>query len=83
MNLRSKVTLRGIFNWYDKVRHLGTFFSCNINDSTGVTHKRSYFIGYFNKLMSKFAFIQPVILSICVKHYPMDFINTVYSGINM
>ena len=30
-------------DWYDNVRHLGNFFSCNINDSTDITHKRSDF----------------------------------------
>ena len=30
------------------------FFGCHINYSTDVTHKRSDFIGYFNKLMSNF-----------------------------
>ena len=83
-------------DWYDKVRHLGNFFSCNINDSTDITHKRSDFIGYFNKLMSNFAFIQPAILSNLFKHIvvhtmvqsfgiiiPMDLINTVYSGIHL
>ena len=38
-------------DWYDKVRYLGIFFTCNLHDGTDVTHKRSKFIGYLNKLM--------------------------------
>ena len=49
-------------DWYDKVRHFGFFSSYNIIDSTDVIHKRSDFIGYFNKLISNFAYIQPEIL---------------------
>ena len=56
-------------DWYDKARHLGNLSSCNIYDSTDITHKRSDFIGYFNKLMSNFAFIHPAILSNLFKTY--------------
>ena len=43
----------------DKVRHLSNFFiSCNINENTDATHKRSN----FNKLMSNCALIQPDII---------------------
>ena len=55
-------------DWY-KVRHLCNVFSCNINDSTDITHKRSDFIGHFNKCMSNFAFIQPAILIKLFKTY--------------
>ena len=82
-------------DWYDMVRHLGNFFSCDINHITDITHKCSDCIGYFNKFMSMFAFIQPAILSnlfktYCCSYYMVqsfgiiilvDLINTVYSGI--
>ena len=64
-------------DWYDKVRHLGNFFSCNINDSTDITHKRSDCIGYFNKLMSKFAFIQPAIISNLFKTYCCSYYGSI------
>ena len=64
-------------DWYDKVRHLGIFFSCNINDSTDITHKRSDFIGYFNKLMSNFAFIQPAILRNLFKTYCCSYYGSI------
>ena len=64
-------------DWYDKVRQLGNFFGCNINDSTDITHKRSDFIGYFNKLMSNFAFIQPAILSNLFKTYCCSYYGSI------
>ena len=64
-------------DWYDKVRHLGNFFSCNINDSTDITHKRSNCIGYFNKLMSHFAFIQPAILNNLFKTYCCSYYGSI------
>ena len=56
---------------------MGNFFSCNINDSTDITHKRSDFIGYFNKLMSNFAFIQPAILSNLFKTYCCSYYGSI------
>ena len=53
------------------------FFSCNINDSTDITHKRSDFIGYFDKLMSNFAFIQPAILSNLFKTYCCSYYGSI------
>ena len=64
-------------DWYDKVRHLGNFFSCNINDSIDITHKHSDFIGYFNKLMSNFAFIQSAILSNLFKTYCCSYYGSI------
>ena len=64
-------------DWYDKVRHLGIFSSCNINDSTGITHKHSDFIGYFNNLMSNFSFIQPAILSNLFKRYCCSYYGSI------
>ena len=64
-------------DWYDKVRHLGNFVSCNINDSTDITHKRSDCIGYFNKLMLNFAFIQPAILSNLFKTYCCSYYGSI------
>ena len=58
-------------------RHLGNFFSCYINASTDVTHKRCDFIGYFNKLMSNFVFIQPAILSNLFKTYCCSYYGSI------
>ena len=46
----------------NKVQHLANGLSCIINDSTDVNHKRSDNRGYFNKVMSKVACIQPEII---------------------
>ena len=43
--------------------------SCNINDSTDVIHKRSDFMGYFNKLMPKFVYIHAEIQCNLFKTY--------------
>ena len=51
--------------------------SVNDHDSTAVMHKRSGFIGYFNKFMSKFAFIQPTILCHLLKTYCRSYYGSI------
>ena len=48
--------------WSESVRHLGNFVDSTLSDSLDCRYKRSMFIGYVNKLMSKFGHLQPHIL---------------------
>ena len=40
-------------------RHLGNFVDVALSDSLDCRYKRSMFIGYVNKLISKFGHLQP------------------------
>ena len=40
--------------WADNLRHLGNFVDVALSDSLDCRCKRSMFIGYVNKLISKF-----------------------------
>lgn len=55
--------------WHDNVRHLGNYFDTNISDLTDSRFKCSAFIGYVNKLMSNFGYLQPDILGNLFKTY--------------
>ena len=46
----------------DNVRHLGNFVDATLSDSLDCRYKRSMFIGYVNKLISKFGHLQPKVL---------------------
>ena len=48
--------------WSESVRHLGNFVDSTLSDSLDCRYKRSMFIGYVNKLISKFGHLQPHIL---------------------
>ena len=51
-----------IIEWADNVRHLGNFIDATLSDSVDYIYKRSMFIGYVNKLISKFGHLQPKVL---------------------
>ena len=59
--------------WKNEVRHLGNFFNCKLDNSIDGHHKKSHFIGYFNKLMSNFSCLQPDILGNLFKSYCCSF----------
>ena len=48
-----------IIEWEDNVRRLGNFVDATLSDSSDCRYKRSIFIGYVNKLISKFGHLQP------------------------
>ena len=51
------------------MRHLGNFVDSTLSDSLDCRYKRSMFIGYVNKLISKFGHLQPHILINLFKAY--------------
>ena len=63
VELNEHVVMNGnIIEWADNVRHLGNFVDATLSDSVDCRFKRSMFIGYVNKLISKFAHLQPKLL---------------------
>ena len=55
--------------WSDIVRHLGNFVDSTLSDSLDCRYNRLMFIGYVNKLISKFGHLQPHILINVFKAY--------------
>ena len=55
--------------WSESVRHIGIFVDSTLSDSLDCRYKRSMFIGYVNKLISKFGHLQPHILLNLFKTY--------------
>ena len=63
VELNEHVVMNGnIIEWADNVRHLGNFVDATLSDSVDCRYKRSMFIGYVNKLISKFGHLQPKVL---------------------
>ena len=62
--------------WSESVRHLGNFVDSTLSDSLDCRYKRSMFIGYVNKLISKFGHLQPHILINLFKTYCCSFFGT-------
>ena len=62
--------------WSESVRHLGNFVDSTLSDSLDCRYKRSMFIGYVNKLMSKFGHLQPHILINLFKTYCCSFFGS-------
>ena len=58
-----------LLDWQDNVRHLGNYFDNSLNDYVDVRHKCSNFIGYVNKFLSNYQFLQPQILCNLFKTY--------------
>ena len=55
VKLNEHVVMNGnIIEWVDNVRHIGNFVDATLSDSLDCRYKRSMFIGYVNKLISKF-----------------------------
>ena len=49
--------------WYnEEVKHLGNIVQCSPSDAADCRFKRSIFIGYVDKLISKFGHLQPDVL---------------------
>ena len=62
--------------WSEGVRHLGNLVDFTLSDSLDCRYKRSLFIGYFNKLISKFGHLQPHILINIFKIYCCSFFGS-------
>ena len=54
--------------WSESVKHLGNLVDSTLFDSLDCRYKRSMFIGYVNKRISKFCHLQPHILINLFKH---------------
>ena len=69
VELNEHVVMNGnIIEWADNDRHLGNFVDATLSDSLDCRYKRSMFIGYVNKLISKFGHLQPKVLLIYLIH---------------
>ena len=66
--------------WSESVRHLGNLVDPTLSDSLDCRYKRSMFIGYVNKLISKFGHLQPHILINLFKTYCCSFFDLVLGG---
>ena len=63
VELNEHVVMNGnIIEWADNVRHLGNFVDAALSDSLDCRYQRSMFIGYVNKLISRFGHLQPKVL---------------------
>ena len=51
-----------LVQWANKVKHLGNIVQSSLSDDADCRFKRSMFIGYVNKLISKFSHLQPDVL---------------------
>ena len=51
-----------LVQWADEVKHLGNIVQSSLSDDGDCRFKRSMFIGYVNKLISKFGHLQPDVL---------------------
>ena len=58
------------------MRHLGNFVDSTLSDSLDCRYKRSMFIGYVNKLISKFGHLQPHIVINLFKTYCCSFFGS-------
>ena len=69
--------------WADNVRHLGNFVDVALSDSLDCRYKRSMFIGYVNKLISKFGHLQPNVLLNLFNTYCCSFYGSpTWNGFN-
>ena len=63
INIDEHVSMNGFtVQWSESVRHLGNFVDSTLYVSLDCRYKRSMFIGYVNKLISKFGLLQSHIL---------------------
>ena len=51
-----------LVQWANEVKHLGNIVQSSLSDDGDCRFKRSMFIGYVNKLISKFGHLQPDVL---------------------
>ena len=70
INIDENVSISGFpVQWSESVRHLGNFVDSTQSDSLDCRYKRSMFIGYGNKLISKFGHLKPHLLINLFKTY--------------
>ena len=81
INIYEHVSINGFtVQWSDSVRHLGNLVDSTLSDSLDCRYKRSMFIRYVNKLISKFGHLQPHILINLFKTYSCSFLELVRGG---
>ena len=68
--------------WADNVRHLSNFVDVAQSDSLDCGYKRSMFIGYVNKLISKFGHLQPKVLLNLFNTYCCSFYGSLTWGLH-
>ena len=83
VELNEHVVMNGnIIEWADNVRHLGNFVDATLSDSVDCRYKRSMFIGYVNKLISKFGYLQPKVLLNLFNTYCCSFYGSSIWGLH-
>ena len=76
-NIDEHVSMNGFtVQWSESMRHLGHLVEFTLSDSSDCRYKRSMFIGYVNKLISKFGHLQPRILINLFKTYCCSFFGS-------
>ena len=74
INFDEHVSISGFpVQWSESMRHLGNLVDSTLSDSLDCRYKRSMFIGYVNKLISKFNHLQPHISINLFKTYCCPF----------
>ena len=68
--------------WATNVRHLGNFVDVALSDSLDCRYKRSMFIGYVNKLISKLRHLQPKVLLNLLNTYCCSFYGSSTWGLH-
>ena len=83
VELNKHVVMNGnIIEWADNVRHLGNFVDATLSESLDCRYNRSMFIGYVNKLISKFGHLQPKVNSIYLIHIVVLFYGSSTWGLH-
>ena len=62
ITLQSFLSCGNTIEWEDSVRHPGNFVDATLSDTMDCRYKHLMFIGYINKLISKFGHLQPKVL---------------------
>ena len=83
VELNECVVINGnIIEWADNVRHLGNFVDATLSDPVDCRYKRSMFIGYVNKFISKFEHLQPNVLLNLFNTYGCSFYGSSTWGLH-
>ena len=83
VELNEHVVMNGnIIEWAHNVRHFGNLVDVTLSDSLDCRYKRSMFIWYVNKLISKFGHLQPKVLLNLFNIYRCSFYGSSTGGMH-
>ena len=83
-NLMSEVLYLGKsrIEWVSSVKHLSNYANSDMTDKTDCDMKCSSFIGYVNKLIANFGYLQPFVLGNLFKTFCCSFYGSPLWGLN-